>query len=61
MQISNFLKDWTLIIAILAGVAGYFVFTALPLPLSAHAAANRSGGDTADAYLRHALSYFLQD
>lgn len=42
MQISNFLKDWTLIIAILAGVAGYFVFTALPLPLSAHAAANRA-------------------
>lgn len=42
MQISKFLKDWTLIIAILSGIAGYFVFVSLPLPPSAHDFANET-------------------
>lgn len=28
----QFLKDWMLVIAILAGIAGYFAYTSLPLP-----------------------------
>lgn len=42
MQIGKFLKDWTLIIAILSGIAGYFVFVSLPLPSSAHVFANEA-------------------
>ena len=32
MKIVRFLKDWTLIIAILAGIFGYLVYAALPVP-----------------------------
>lgn len=42
MQIGKFLKDWTLIIAILSGIAGYFIFVSLPLPSSAHVFANEA-------------------
>lgn len=44
MKIAKFLKDWTLIIAIFAGIIGYFIFTNLPLPASVHAAANEAVG-----------------
>ena len=30
MKIIKFLKDWTLIIAIITGIAAYFVYTAIP-------------------------------
>lgn len=36
MKIIQFLKDWTLVIAILSGIIGYFIYSALPLPVSAH-------------------------
>ena len=39
MKIKQFLKDWTLIIAILAGVAGYFAFVNIPLFDGLHTAA----------------------
>lgn len=41
-MILRILKDWTLIIAILAGILGYFGWAALPLPVWAHTAAQRS-------------------
>ncbi len=36
MKIIKFLKDWTLIVAILSGIIGYFIYSALPLPPAAH-------------------------
>lgn len=39
MKIITFLKDWTLIIAILSGIAGYFIYSALPLSHETHLAA----------------------
>lgn len=39
MKIITFLKDWTLIIAILSGIIGYFIYSALPLSHEAHLAA----------------------
>ncbi len=36
----QFIKDWVLIIAILAGVAGYFVYVNLPFLAGTHKAAN---------------------
>lgn len=38
MKIITFLKDWTLIIAILSGIIGYFIYSALPLGHEAHLA-----------------------
>lgn len=40
MNVVKFLKDWTLIIAMLAGIAGYFLYTILPIPPAAHAVVN---------------------
>lgn len=40
MTFAKFLRDWTLIIAILAGIAGYFIFTWLPLGRQVHALAH---------------------
>lgn len=37
----QFIKDWTLIIAILAGIGGYFIYIELPLPVSAHKFSNQ--------------------
>lgn len=37
-----FIKDWMLIIAILAGIAGYFVYAYLPLAPSVHRSVNTS-------------------
>lgn len=37
----KFLKDWALPISIITGVVMYFIFTALPLPHSAHILAGR--------------------
>lgn len=36
----QFLRDWTLIIAILSGIAAYFAYEALRLPAPVHAATN---------------------
>lgn len=36
MKLVSFLKDWTLIIAILAGILGYFVYAGLPFLDSTH-------------------------
>lgn len=36
MKVIKFLKDWTLIIAILSGIIGYFIYSALPLSPAAH-------------------------
>jgi len=36
MKIITFIKDWTLIIAILSGIIGYFIYEALPLSREAH-------------------------
>lgn len=44
MNIVRFLKDWTLIIAMLAGILGYFIYIELPLPQSAHAIVNDAVG-----------------
>lgn len=44
MKIVQFLKDWTLIIAILAGILGYFVFVNIPLPGSVRASAGSAVG-----------------
>lgn len=38
-KILGFLRDWTLIIAIVAGIAGYFVFVSIPLFDGLHSAA----------------------
>lgn len=40
----KFLKDWTLIIAMLAGVSGYFLYAALELPPQVHGAVNDAVG-----------------
>lgn len=39
-QLLKFLKDWILIISMIAGVAGYFIFVSLPLPPEAHSFAH---------------------
>ena len=39
MKIITFLKDWALIIAIISGVVGYFIYSALPLSHDMHLAA----------------------
>lgn len=36
----QFLKDWTLIIAIASGIAGYFIYEAMDLPAPVHHVAN---------------------
>ena len=38
MKLKQFLRDWTLIIAILAGIAGYFTYMAIPVLDGTHAA-----------------------
>lgn len=43
-KVLRFLKDWTLIVAILAGIAGYFIYTCVPMPAEAHAAVNDAVG-----------------
>ena len=42
MRIVRFLKDWTLIISILAGIFGYFIYTGIPALEPTRAAANRA-------------------
>lgn len=37
----RFLKEWALIVSMLAGVTGYFLFASLPLPQPVHSAASR--------------------
>lgn len=44
MKIIRFLKDWTLIIAILAGISGYFIYASLPFPAPTHTFANHAVG-----------------
>lgn len=44
MNIVRFLKDWTLIIAMLAGIFGYFIYIELPIPPSVHAIVNDAVG-----------------
>lgn len=44
MKIVGFLKDWTLIIAMLAGVLGYFAYVSIPWLDSTHAVALESIG-----------------
>ncbi len=39
MKVIQFLRDWTLIIAILSGIAGYFLFVSIPWLDSLHSAA----------------------
>ncbi len=39
MKISQFLRDWTLVISILAGIAAYFIYCAIPLLEPTHALA----------------------
>ncbi len=38
MKMMQFVRDWTLIIAILAGIAGYFLYVSIPFLDSTHAA-----------------------
>lgn len=38
----RFLKDWALIVSMLAGVTGYFLYSALPVPASIHGLAGRA-------------------
>ena len=42
MSIVRFVKNWTLILAILAGVAGYFIYVNIPFLNSTHAFANQA-------------------
>lgn len=42
MKLIKFLKDWTLIISMLAGIAAYFIYVSLPLDESIHTLARRS-------------------
>lgn len=42
MKLIRFLKDWTLIISILAGIAGYFIYTAMPFTASVKADVNKA-------------------
>lgn len=42
MKIIKFLKDWTLIIAIIVGIAAYFIYTAIPVLDSTHKVALRA-------------------
>ena len=44
MNIVRFLKDWTLIIAMLAGIFGYFIYIELPISPSIHAIVNDAVG-----------------
>ena len=39
MKTKQFIKDWTLILSILAGVAGYFIYASIPALRPTHAAA----------------------
>ena len=41
-RIIKFLKDWTLIISILAGIFGYFIYVNIPFLDSTHAFANKA-------------------
>lgn len=41
-KLYQFIKDWTLILAILIGISGYFIYVELPLPGSTHAIVNQS-------------------
>ncbi|MDE7473361.1 MAG: transporter [Muribaculaceae bacterium] len=40
-KITQFARDWTLVIAIIAGIVSYVVYIQLPLPASAHSITNR--------------------
>ncbi len=42
MGVVKFIKDWTLIIAMLSGIIGYFLYAALPIPATAHAIVNHT-------------------
>lgn len=42
MKIIQFLKDWTLIIAIMAGIGGYFAYVSIPALQSTHAFAGEA-------------------
>ena len=44
MNLIKFLKDWTLIIAILAGIVGYFIYVNIPFLDSTHEFANKAVG-----------------
>lgn len=44
MKIVGFLRDWTLIISILAGIIGYFVFVSIPFLEPTYAFANTAVG-----------------
>lgn len=41
MKVLKFLKDWTLIISILSGIIGYFIFVNLPWPDGTYTITNR--------------------
>ena len=42
MKVIQFLKDWTLIIAILAGIGGYFAYVSIPWLRQTHAFASEA-------------------
>ena len=42
MKLIKFLKDWTLIVAIIAGIAGYFIYVNIPWLDSTHQFANEA-------------------
>lgn len=44
MNLVRFLKEWTLIISILAGIAGYFIYVSIPALDGTHEAVNRAIG-----------------
>lgn len=44
MSILRFLKEWTLIISILAGIAGYFIYVSIPALDSTHEIVNKAIG-----------------
>ena len=44
MKFSGFIKDWTLIISMLAGVSGYLVYAAIPALQFTHGFANHAVG-----------------
>lgn len=39
MKVLKFLKDWVLVVSMIAGIAGYFIFAALPFPAEVRHAA----------------------
>jgi len=44
MGVVKFFKDWTLIIAMLSGIMGYFLYAALPIPVEFHPIVNHAVG-----------------